>query len=225
MTNTMRARTSLKSRNYLDIVCISDTHSLHRECEVPSGDILIHAGDFTMFSNSAAAILDFNDWIGELPHTIKLVVPGNHEFFLASDLSRRNLIPNAQLLINESVEAMGLKVWGSPITTLFGGAFGISAETEHSKVYAKIPRDVDIIVTHGPPYEVLDCAPGETAHYGCRSLMKAIQDRKPKIHVFGHNHSGHGTFATEDTLFINAALMGPLGDLSGSPIVRRISRV
>jgi hypothetical protein len=32
------------------IVCISDTHELHRELDVPHGDILIHAGDFTMFS-------------------------------------------------------------------------------------------------------------------------------------------------------------------------------
>jgi hypothetical protein len=49
------------------IVCISDTHELHRELDVPNGDILIHAGDFTMFSESVAAILDFNEWLGELP--------------------------------------------------------------------------------------------------------------------------------------------------------------
>jgi hypothetical protein len=47
----------------LTIVCISDTHELHRELDVPNGDILIHAGDFTMFSKSAAAILDFNAWL------------------------------------------------------------------------------------------------------------------------------------------------------------------
>ena len=34
----------------LTIVLISDTHELHREVEVPPGDILIHAGDFTMNS-------------------------------------------------------------------------------------------------------------------------------------------------------------------------------
>ncbi len=30
------------------IVCISDTHSMHREIVVPDGDMLIHAGDLTM---------------------------------------------------------------------------------------------------------------------------------------------------------------------------------
>ena len=32
------------------IVLISDTHGLHRQLDVPNGDMLIHAGDFTMNS-------------------------------------------------------------------------------------------------------------------------------------------------------------------------------
>src|ERR1700676_5392257 len=98
--------------DYVTVVCISDTHELHRELDVPDGDILIHAGDFTMFSKSASAILDFNDWLGELPHRWKICVPGNHEFFLESDPSRRKLISNPTLLANESVEAVGSNLWG-----------------------------------------------------------------------------------------------------------------
>jgi hypothetical protein len=48
---------------YAITVCMSDTHELHRELDVPHGDILIHAGDFTTFSKSATAILDFNEWL------------------------------------------------------------------------------------------------------------------------------------------------------------------
>jgi hypothetical protein len=44
----------------------SDTHHLHLEVDVPDGDVLIHAGDFTMFSKSMRAVVDFNDWLGEL---------------------------------------------------------------------------------------------------------------------------------------------------------------
>jgi hypothetical protein len=90
------------------IVCISGTHELHRELDVPNGDILIHAGDFTMFSKSAAAILDFNEWLRELPHRWKILTPGNHEFFLESDPSRRRLISNATVLINEGGQVAGL---------------------------------------------------------------------------------------------------------------------
>ena len=110
------------------MTCISDTHSLHRELDLPGCDLLIHAGDFTMFSKSAAAILDFNEWLGELPHLHKIIIPGNHEFFLESDPSRRKLISNGTVLIDESIEVMGLKIWGSPVTPLYGGAFGLSSE-------------------------------------------------------------------------------------------------
>ena len=33
------------------IVCISDTHELHRELSLPDGDLLIHAGDITFFNS------------------------------------------------------------------------------------------------------------------------------------------------------------------------------
>ena len=29
------------------LVCISDTHTFHEDVNLPDGDILIHAGDFT----------------------------------------------------------------------------------------------------------------------------------------------------------------------------------
>ena len=55
----------------LRVVCISDTHELHRELQVPSGDLLIHAGDFTFFGRGTRAIIDFNDWLGNQPHPHK----------------------------------------------------------------------------------------------------------------------------------------------------------
>ena len=71
-----------------------------------------------MCSKSASAILDFNEWLGDLPHRWKILIPGNHEFFLEADPSRRRLISNAIVLINEGVEVAGLKIWGSPVTPL-----------------------------------------------------------------------------------------------------------
>ena len=90
----------------LTIVVISDTHDMHREVEVPQGDLLIHAGDFTMDSRSAAALIDLDEWLGELPHAYRVVIPGNHDGFL-EDSTRRQLITNASLLINEGIEVMG----------------------------------------------------------------------------------------------------------------------
>ena len=75
-----RSKLSAKTNKSIRLVLISDTHELHRELDVPDGDILIHCGDISMMSRSLAAIEDFDDWLGGLPHKVKLLVPGNHEF-------------------------------------------------------------------------------------------------------------------------------------------------
>jgi hypothetical protein len=117
--NPKPSRTS-SQRTTLRLVLLSDTHQLHREVDVPDGDIVIHAGDFTLFSESMQAVVDFNDWLGELPHRYKIVVPGNHEFFLEADLSSRFMLDNAIVLINEGIEIEAMRIWGSPVTPLYG---------------------------------------------------------------------------------------------------------
>ena len=124
---TTSSKLSVKTTKPIRLVLISDTHELHRELDVPDGDILIHCGDISMMSRSLAAIEDFDDWLGGLPHKVKLLVPGNHEFVF-EDPARQGLISNATLLINESVKVMGLRIWGSPTTPLVNGAFGVISD-------------------------------------------------------------------------------------------------
>jgi len=205
-------------------VILSDTHELHREVDVPSGDILFHGGDFTMFSRSLSAIDDFNDWLGELPHRVKSVVPGNHEFFLERDPSRRSLLGNATVLINESIEVDGLRIWGSPVMPLANVAFGMSSAEDRRRLYTQIPKNTDVLITHGPPYGILDSALGSGVHSGCRELFDAVMRVRPKLHVFGHVHGAHGIFQTNDTMFVNAALLGLDGGIDKDPIVLRMSR-
>jgi Icc-related predicted phosphoesterase len=213
-----------KSSTSLRLVLLSDTHQLHREVEVPDGDILIHAGDFTMFSKSMNAIVDFNQWLGELPHRFKVFVPGNHEFFLEADPSRRSLLDNATTLINEEIEIHGLRIWGSPVTPLYGGAFGMSSAADRKKRCAQIPTSTDVLVTHGPPHSILDIEGDSGLHSGCRELLNAVMRVRPKLHVFGHVHGAYGIFQTEHTTFVNAALLGIHGGLEKSPLVFRMSR-
>jgi hypothetical protein len=183
-TNRKSIRTP-KSSASQRLVILSDTHQLHREVEVPDGDILIHSGDFTMFSKSMNAIVDFNQWLGELPHRFK--------------------------------------GWGSPVTPLYGGAFGLSSAEDRRKLCAEIPEDTDVLITHGPPCGVLDCEVNSGLHSGCRELFDAVMRVRPKLHVFGHVHSAHGIFQTDQTTFVNAALFGVDGDLENSPIVLRMT--
>jgi Icc-related predicted phosphoesterase len=214
---------AVRDPDSLTIVLISDTHELHREVEVPPGDILIHAGDFTMNSKSAEKLIDFNEWLGELPHAYRVVIPGNHDS-VVEDVSRRALITNATLLINEGIEIMGLNFWGSPTTPLLGEAFGVVSDTVRAKLYTRIPADTDILVTHGPPYGILDQAPGSNRHEGCQQLFAAVQRVKPMLHVFGHIHGAYGIVSANDTLFVNAALPGSDFAMSYRPHVFKLPR-
>jgi Icc-related predicted phosphoesterase len=220
-TNLKPIRTS-RSSNALRLVLLSDTHQRHREVEVPDADILIHAGDFTMLSKSMSAIADFNTWLGELPHRHKIIVPGNHEYFLEADPSRRSMLTNAIVLINEGTEIERLRIWGTPITPLYSGAFGLSSSNDRKQVYAQIPKDIDILITHGPPYGILDSVSHTGPHPGCRELFDAVVRVRPKLHVFGHVHGAHGILHTNQTNFVNAALLGSNGDLNQVPVLVRI---
>jgi Icc-related predicted phosphoesterase len=221
--NPKTSRTS-PEKTSLRLVLLSDTHQLHREVDVPDGDILIHAGDFTMFSESIEAILDFNDWLGKLPHRHKIVVPGNHESFLEADPSERSLLSNSTVLVNEGIEVEGLRIWGSPVTPMYGGAFGMTAPKDRKRLYAQIPQGIDILVTHGPPFGILDSDPVSGLHAGCRELFDAVMDVRPKLHVCGHIHAAYGVFQTEHTTFVNASRLGLHSDPDGAPFVFEVTR-
>jgi predicted phosphohydrolase len=121
----------------LRLVLLSDTHQLHREVDVPAGDILIHAGDLTVFSESIDEIADFNRWLGGLPQRHKIVVPGNHDFFLDTSSFGRALLSSATVLIDEGIEIQGLRVWGSPVTPMHEGAFALGSPRDRRRFYAE----------------------------------------------------------------------------------------
>ena len=200
------------------IVCIGDTHGLHRELVVPPGDLLVHAGDFTFYSKPPSIVSDFNGWLGSLPHRHKVVVPGNHEFAL-EEPRNQGAITNAILLVDSGVEIEGLKIWGSPVTPLYGGAFGKSRPEDRKKHWARIPKNTDILITHGPPLGILDHGLSSERHEGCPELREAVLQASPRLHVFGHVHAGYGTLRTPDTIFVNASLLGESGSLDREPVV------
>ena len=204
------------------IVCISDTHEWHRELSLPDGDLLIHAGDFT-FWNHASKIRDFNLWLGEQRFRYKVVIPGNHDRVFNQDPRCRAMITNAILLINESVTVWGLNIWGSPVTC-DDAAYGHTKRDERAKLYASIPEDTHVLITHGPPFGILDREPESHMRQGCTELRLAVMRLQPRLHVFGHVHGGYGTYQNETTIFVNCALLGLAGDLENAPILLDISR-
>lgn len=45
-----------------------------------------------------------------------------------------------------------------------------------------------------------------------------------RLHYFGHVHSAYGRLEKGGVMFINAAVMGALGDIEHAPVVLRMRR-
>jgi Icc-related predicted phosphoesterase len=74
-------------------------------------------------------------------------------------------------------------------------------------------KPIDILVTHCPPYQILDYT-YKNKNIGSLTLLEDLILRvKPKIHIFGHNHDSPGysiyEYEGEEILFVNAAV--PIG--------------
>ena len=206
------------------IVCISDTHGQHAKLSVPDGDILIHAGDFSAFGDTPIEVIDFNRWLGTLPHRYKVVIAGNHDWmFERHPGTARELLTNAIYLENSGTELAGLKIWGSPVQPEFNNwAFNVARGAAIRRYWQMIPASTDVLITHGPPHGVLDTAHPTTAHLGCEELAEAVQKIRPMLHVFGHIHGGQGQLNSDGTLYVNASVVNEAYQLVHAPQVVEI---
>ncbi len=67
--------------NTTRIVCISDTHSRYNFA-LPAGDILVHAGDFSM-TGEQTEVENFIKWLKSLTqYRLKIIIAGNHDLTL-----------------------------------------------------------------------------------------------------------------------------------------------
>ena len=203
------------------IVLISDTHNKHKMLELPEGDILIHAGDFTN-DGTEQEIREFDAWLASLDYQHKIVVPGNHDTgtdekaLLLQDGCQESVkvteLTNGTLLRGEMVEVMGLRVFGLPDTLNFVGcdlwAFGAATDEELREKAGRIPSDgVDILVSHSPPLGI-----GDISRTGKRCGSRGLQEvvlgatHPPKLWAFGHVHEcGGRAYRAKGTVLVNAA--------------------
>jgi len=75
------------------------------------------------------------------------------------------------------------------------------------RVWDKIPDETDVLITHGPPYGVMDKTV-EGVHAGCEELTKAIERVQPHLHCFSHIHESYGVC----DLTAIADMMGPFNE-------------
>lgn len=206
----------------MKILFLSDTHSQHRKLkDLPEADLIIHGGDISKMGRDHE-VEDFMRWFSGLDYQYKIFIAGNHDFFFEGETPKsiqRFLNENTFYLHSSSVEIEGLKIWGSPYTpTFFNWAFNADRGKEIAKMWNGIPADTDILVTHGPPFGILDKTTAAD-NVGCEELWEKVNKIKPKYHLFGHIHEASGIFNTAETIFINGSVLNERYEMVNSPIV------
>lgn len=186
------------------LVCLSDTHNVHAELDVPDGDVLLHAGDFTG-RGTEREVAAFGEFLAELPHPEKVIVAGNHDFLFESDGARaRELLGDVTYLQDAGATVCGLRVWGSPWQPWFHDwAFNLPRGAAIAEKWRLVPAALDVLVTHGPPAGILDQT-YRGPRVGCEALREALTRIRPRLHLFGHIHEDYGTVRGDETLSVNA---------------------
>lgn len=216
----------------MKIVAISDTH-LRKIKNLPDGDILVHAGDWGK-RGSYDELAEFTNhvvkWKAKYEHVI--IVSGNHDGISEENPNLTRLMleaAGATYLLNQEVIIDGIKFFGSPVTPkFFDWSWMRERGDDIASVWAEIPDDVNVLITHGPPYGILDQVKmlgssnfGE--HVGCEDLLKRVGELKSlKLHVFGHIHEEHGQIERDGVIFVNASQLDERYKHVNSPIVVEI---
>lgn len=181
------------------IVHISDTHGKHRDLVLPPGDVLVHSGDFCELGIDVE-INAFLNWIDRQSYKHIVLISGNHDSDLAECEGFVDLqfeFGRVHYLCNDSIVIDGVKFYGSPYTpSEFGDSFTYYPEDAD---WSNIPNDTDVLVTHGPPRDILDDG------QGCSALKTRVAELNLKAHLFGHIHQSKGMKKKGNTFYSNAA--------------------
>jgi Icc-related predicted phosphoesterase len=212
----------------ISICFISDTHNQHKKIkELPDADVIVHSGDFTSMGHEHE-IRNFFKWFSNLnQYKYKIIIAGNHDLLFEKNSSlAKTLIPdNVTYLEDSGIILNGIYFYGSPVSLpFFNWAFNRSEE-KLKKHWEAIPDDVDILITHTPPYKIRDFAKfGTKTHCGSKSLYNEIIERiKPLISTFGHIHSGYGITDINNIKFINASMLNDSYIYKNKPILVEIN--
>jgi len=169
---------------------IRQTHSWIEELEP---DLLIVLGDITHFGPVIFAV-DFLEGL----EVKTLALPGNTDpisMLEALDELEVNLHHRKVQVDDEIFVGFGASD-PTPFDTLF--------ELPDSEIYDSLTSIMEenvVLVTHAPPYGILDTVSGY-GHVGSKAVRRIIDEFRPKLAIFGHIHEARGVQPGETT-FLN----------------------
>ena len=206
----------------LKIAAISDLHGYFPEM-VESADILLIAGDISplqiQFNKPKMKTwieTEFAYWIKSLPVDKVFLIAGNHDSYF-ENISQSKIVAMQQAcekliyLKNELahyIDSSGQywSIFGTPYCHIFGNWPFMRSEEYMIEKFKEIPDQVDIIISHDPPFAagdvdvILDVPVGRMGrvrlheHLGNQPLRARIEHVDYKLLVCGHIHGGEHTF-------------------------------
>jgi Icc-related predicted phosphoesterase len=192
---------------------LSDTHSKHHLLKnLPQADIIIHSGDIS-FGGSGNEVMEFVEWFEKLPYKYKIFIAGNHDNCLFGQMIE-GMSKNCFYLCNSGIRIEGVKFYGVPMF-MEDVILGNFDDNIH-----QIPLDTDVLITHQPPYCILDCS--ANINYGDHILLQTVLKIQPKYHLFGHIHDAYGIEKKNNTTFVNAAILNEHYELAYKSVLLEI---
>ena len=190
----------------MKVTAISDLHGYLPE--IKETDLLLIAGDICSVVDHSLSFQEswldtnFRYWLKEVPAKRIIGIAGNHDFIF----EHPRKVPSLPwtYLQDQRTEFQGLRIWGTPWQLYFGGwAFNLY-EKDLAEKWELIPKDVDILITHQPPYGYGDLV--NSNNVGSPSLLAKIREIKPRLTVYGHIHNGYGVYKIPE-LLANVSLL------------------
>lgn len=141
-----------------------------------------------------------------------IFVPGNHDFAPYAEMLRcpfgLPIRENIHILTTTPVLVAGAKWSGFREITWIAGEWPGEVHDFRERIDAVFNEPPDILITHSPPYRILDYDPGWHRGWGIPALETALCYRKHNIkaHFFGHVHPQGGKTETHSgTTFFNGS--------------------
>lgn len=155
------------------------------------------------------------DWIQDKPY---FFIGGNHDLLSADkmeEILRQNKI-DAYNLEDKIVSYHNINLYGFPYVPYINGLFNYECNLpemkQHTAEMTQVLNNtyVDILVTHAPPYQILDTMhDGQSIGNRCLNNMLDYQLSEkmiPRMVLFGHCHEcGSEQQTLNNILFINSA--------------------
>lgn len=216
----------------MKIISISDIHGYLPEITEPA-DILCIAGDisplkiqFNKPEMKKWLETEFAYWVKSLPVDKVYLVVGNHDAYFESmnqmQLSTLKYVCDFKLIYlkNDYIvhrhNGIEYKIFGTPYCDIFGNWPFMRTDEYLTEKFKKIPDEVDIIISHSPPYGI-----GEIDvilerynlnepidHIGNKPLGDRLKQVNYKLLVCGHIHSGsHIPFEFNGGKCVNVSIL------------------